>query len=158
MKNLFRALSCLIVVAVTTMAQQGGEPKLKPPALRPSGDMLVKALLAADNAQSKKEPSSAEDLKNLLEREIAKSAALPLTTTTQTPVEQGMKAGETFTFTAKGGMVVIDGAAYLRFDDTIYPMVGGGASGCFDPNTDAKVQKARMKFTEQLKTEQEKKN
>ncbi|MEO6724810.1 MAG: hypothetical protein ABIP14_05865 [Blastocatellia bacterium] len=158
MKNLFTVFSCLIVAAATAIAQQGGEPKLRPPALQPSGDMLVKALLAADNAQSKKEPSSAEDLKNLLEREIAKSAALPLATTTQTPVEQGMKAGETFTFTVKGGMVVIDGAVYLRFGDAIYPMVGGGASGCFDPNTDAKVQKARMKFTEQLKTEQEKKD
>ena len=64
MKNLFRVFSCLIVAAITAIAQQSGEPRLKPPALQPSGDRLVKALLAADNAQSKKETSSAEEAVN----------------------------------------------------------------------------------------------
>lgn len=152
MKNLFRVFLCLLLAAATAMAQQGGEPKPKPPVMQPSGDILVKALLVADSAQNKKDPVPAEDLKKLLEREIAKSAALPLTTTTQMSVRQVAKFEEN---TVKSGMVVIDGAVYLRFGDTIYPMVGGGASGCFDPDALAKWQKARIKFAAQVKVEQE---
>ena len=155
MKNLFKVFSCLMLATATAMAQQGSESKPKPPAMQPSGDVLVKALLVSDSAQNKKDLPPVEELKKLLEREIAKSAALPFTTTAQTPVVQRAKFGEASTSTVKGGMIVIDGAVYLRFDDAIYPMIGGGASGCFDPDAEARWQKARMKFAAQVKVEQE---
>ena len=74
-----------------------------------------------------------------------------------------LKPGDKFSSITSGDlsgnlMVLIDGAVYYRFGGTIYPMQGGGASGCFDPNVDARIQKARMKFAEQSKAEQEKKD
>ena len=67
MKNLFGVLSCLIVAVAVAMAQQGGESKSQPPALQPTGEVLVKALLAADKAQSKRETPSMEELKKTIQ-------------------------------------------------------------------------------------------
>ena len=156
-KNLLKVLSCLIITAVIAVAQQGSESKSQPPALQPSGEVLVKALLAADNSQTKKESSSAEELKKTIDQEIAKSVASSLTSSTQNPTRKILKPGDKFSsITSDNLMVLIDGAVYYRFGGTIYPMQGGGASGCFDPNVDARIQKARMKFAEQSKAEQEK--
>src|SRR5262245_55034970 len=52
MKNLFGVLSCLIAAVAVAMGQQDGESKSQPNALQPTGEVLVKALLAADNAQN----------------------------------------------------------------------------------------------------------
>jgi len=160
MKNLVRIFLCLVAAVVTAMAQQNGESKsssqVLPPGGQPAAEALVRALLAADTAQNKQERLPVEELKKLVEREIAKSAALPLVTSTKAPVTQGLKGESPDTVTIKTGMIVIEGAVYIRFGDTIYPMVGGGASGCFDPDAEARVQKARQKFAGQLKTEQEK--
>ncbi len=137
MTYLFGVFLCLSVVV-----QQGSEPK-PTPSVQPSSDVLVRALLAADSAQNKLEKASAEELKTLIDREIVKSA---------TQVADLKKKGEPQTTDL---MVLIDGAVYLKFGDTIYPMPGGGASGCFDSNAATKLEQARLKFAEQLKTEKE---
>ncbi|HMV85913.1 MAG TPA: hypothetical protein PLD20_18935 [Blastocatellia bacterium] len=137
MTYLFGVFLCLSVVA-----QQGSEPK-PAPSVQPSSDVLVRALLAADGAQNKTEKTSAEELKTMIEREIAKSAM---------QASELKKKGELQT---SDPMVLIDGAVYLKFGNTIYPMPGGGASGCFDPNAATKLEQARLKFVEQLKTEKE---
>jgi len=153
MKNLLIAFLYLAVTVTSAMAQEREEPKASsqsaPFSGQPSSEALVKALLAADAVQGKQASFSVEGLKKLVEREIAKSAALPLLVSTQTPVTQNLKGMETDSFTVKNGLTVIDGAVYLQFGGTIYPMNGGGASGCFDPDASARLQQARMKFAEQ---------
>jgi len=158
MKNLLGVLSCLIAAAALAMAQQGGESKAQPPGLQPAGEVLVKALLAADNAQKRREAPSAEDLRKTIDREIARLAAGPLTPTPQTAGRRPPKPTDRPSLAAPldSLMVLIDGAVYYRFDGMIYPAPGGGASGCFAADAEAKVQKARIKFAEQLKAEQEK--
>jgi hypothetical protein len=157
MKNLFRVFSCLIIAAATAMGQQGSQSKPKPSALQQTGDVLVKALLAADSAQSKKESSSAEALKKTIDQEIAKTVVSSFAWSTQIPTRRILKPEDRVSIlTANDLMVLINGAVYYRFDGTIYPMPGGGASGCFDPNVDERVQKARMKFVEQSQAAQKK--
>lgn len=51
-------------------------------------------------------------------------------------------------------MIMIDGALYFRADDTIYPIPGGGASGCFEVNpleSRARVERARAAFAKTQK-------
>ena len=138
-------LGMVLCLSLAVAAQQSGDSKTaSPPApsnAQPSGDMLVKALLAAEGAQNKTEKISTEELKATLDREIAVSLA---------QAADLRKPGGLQTVTP---LVLIDGAVYLKFGDTIYPMPGGGASGCFDPNAATKLQQARLKFAEQAKTE-----
>lgn len=150
MKNLFGVFFCLLAAVI---AQQGGESKSSsqpaPSSIEPSSDVLVRALLAADRAQSKQEKFPAEELKTLIDREIAKSATLPSA--------QVADAGQGIRLPPDDLMVTIDGAVYLKFGGTIYPMPGGGASGCFDPNSLARLEQARLKYAEQRKSEESKK-
>ncbi len=153
MKNLFGVFLCLFITAGAAMAQQSNESKSQPPALQPSSKMLVKALLAADRTQNKKKTPSVEELKKTIDEEIAKSAV----SSSQTPARQILNPGDKLPIlTSDKLMIMVDGAIYYRFGGTIYPVPGGGASGCFDPEMEAKIQKARMKFAEQFKAEQEK--
>lgn len=149
MKNLFGVFFCLFAAVAV---QQAGESKSPgppaPPSIQPSeqpsgqpaSDVLVRALLAAEKAQNKQEKLPAEELKTMIDREIAKSAT------------QVTDSGESLRIQANDLMVIIDGAVYLKFGGTIYPMPGGGASGCFDPNSAAKLDQARLKFAEQNKS------
>src|SRR5262249_15576075 len=114
-----------------------------------------KALLAADHTQNKRETPSLEELKKAIDREIVKSAAFA--SSPQISPKQAPTPKDKFPFaTLDNQMLLIDGAVYYRFDDTIYPVPGGGASGCFDPDAAAKVHRARMKFAAQNQTGQRK--
>jgi hypothetical protein len=147
MKHLSGIFLCLITAVL--MTQQEGQSKSTnqaPPSVQPGTDLLVRALLAADTAQNKQEKPPVEDLKTVIDREIAKSA----TQVAELKMPGDHQAGDP--------LVLIDGAVYLKFGGTIYPMPGGGASGCFDPNSSAKLQQARLKFAEQVKTEPPRKN
>ncbi|HEX9003461.1 MAG TPA: hypothetical protein VGB07_26370 [Blastocatellia bacterium] len=150
MKNLFGVFFCLLAAVA---AQQAGESKSPgqpaPPSAEPSADILVRALLAADKVRNKQEKLPAEELKTLINREIAKSATLPSV--------QMADARQGIGFQAEDLMVTIDGAVYLKFGGTIYPMPGGGASGCFDPNSTARLEQARLKFAGQAKSDSGKK-
>jgi hypothetical protein len=146
-KHLVGMFLCLIGIVA---AQQGGESKPPaPPGVQPAANVLVRAMLAADKARNKQEAPSTEDLKRVIDREIAKSVALPATQTDRFKSTGEGKADDL--------MVVIDGAVYLKFGGTVYPMPGGGASGCFDPNSSARVEQARLKYAEQNKSEPGKK-
>lgn len=138
-------LGMVLCLSLAVTARQSGDSKpTTPPApsnVPPAGDKLVKALLAADGAQNKTEKISAEELKAMLDREIAVSLA------------QAADLRKPGGLQTVNSLVLIDGAVYLKFGDTIYPMPGGGASGCFDPNAATKLQQARLKFAEQAKTE-----
>jgi hypothetical protein len=148
MKNLLRVLSCLIAAVTVAMAQQSGESRPQSSGLRPTGDVLVRALLAADHAQNKREMPSVEELKRAIDQEIVKSAAFA--SSSQISSKQAPTPKDKFPFaTLDNQMLLIDGAVYYRFDDTIYPVPGGGASGCFDPDAADKVHRARMKFAAQ---------
>lgn len=150
MNNLFGVFFCLLAAVA---AQQSGESKSPgqpaPHSAEPSADILVRALLAADKVRNKQEKLPAEELKTLINREIAKSATLPSV--------QMADAGQGIGFQAEDLMVTIDGAVYLKFGGTIYPMPGGGASGCFDPNSTARLEQARLKFAGQAKSDSGKK-
>lgn len=150
MKHLFGVFICLFAVIAV---QQGGESKSSSqpalPSTEPSGDILVRALLAADKVRNKPGNLPAEELKTLIDREIAKSAALPAV--------QMATARKNTGFQADDLLVTIDGAVYLKFNGTIYPMPGGGASGCFDPNSTARLEQARLKFARQTKSDSGKK-
>jgi hypothetical protein len=159
MKNLFGILLYLIAATAVAAAQQDGESKSQPPALQPTGEVLVKALLAAGNAQNKRETPSAEKLKKTIDQEIAKSATAPFTSTPQNPATRTPQSGGKLPYlTLDNQMILIDGAVYFRFGDTIYPVSGGGASGCFDPNSATRLQQARIKFAGQNKADHEKKD
>lgn len=140
-------LGMVLCLSLAVTAQQSGDSKpASPPApsnAQPASDMLVKALLGAEGAQHKTEKISVEELKAMLDREIAISLA---------QAADLRKPGGLQTATP---LVLIDGAVYLKFGDTIYPMPGGGASGCFDPNAATKLEQARLKFAEQLKIEKD---
>jgi len=155
MRNLLRVLSCLIAAAAVAMAQQGGESKAQSSGFQPAGDVLVKALLAADHRQNKRESPSVEELKRAIDQEIVKSAAFA--SPAQASSKQTLTPRDKFPFaTPDNQMLLIDGAVYYRFDDTVYPVPGGGASGCFDPDAAAKVHRARMKFAAQNQAGQRK--
>ncbi len=49
---------------------------------------------------------------------------------------------------AAGSIVVVEGAVYLTAGDTIIPMPGGGASGCFNPTSETagRVERAKAKY------------
>jgi hypothetical protein len=155
MQNLLRVLSCLIAAAAVAMAQQSGESKPQSSGLQPTGDVLVKALLAADHAQNKRETPSVEELKKAIDQEIVKSAAFAFSS--QISLQPVPASKDNFPFARLDNqMLLIDGAVYYRFDGTIYPVPGGGASGCFDPDAAAKVHRARMKFAAQNQAGQRK--
>jgi hypothetical protein len=150
MKHLFGVFFCLLAFVAV---QQGGDSKSSsqpaPLSAEPSGDILVRALLAADKVRNKQEKLPADELKTLIDREIAKSAAVPAVQMATVRKNAGFQTDDL--------MVTIDGAVYLKFGGTIYPMPGGGASGCFDPNSTARLEQARLKFAGQAKSDSGKK-
>ena len=150
MKYLTGISVCLMIAVSWAIAQQEAPPK-PTPSIQPTAEALMKA---ADRAQAKHDEASAEELKKFVEREIAKSAVLPVTTSGQAPVTQTpAKQSQASIPELISNMVFIDGAVYLRIGDSILPLPGGGASGCFSVSseTDAKVQSAKAKFAEMQK-------
>ena len=158
MKYLCGICLWLTIAVPAFVAKQDPQPK-QTPSIQPTAEALMRAQAAADKAQTKHEQSSTEELKKLVEREIAKSAARPVTTTVQEPVsfaalpEQAKDVQAEF----KIGMVVIDGAVYIRSGNSILPMIG---SECFltQEEADAKKQRAKAKFAEMIKAEPVKKD
>lgn len=154
MKSLIGIYTCLILAFA---AQQEAPPK---PSIQPTAETLMKAQAANEKAQAKRDEAATEELKKLVEREIAKSAALPMTTSVQESVTQtSTKPSRSSVAELMANLVVIDGAVYMRIGDSIAPMPGGGASGCFSAagENDVKVQNAKAKFAEMLKAESVKK-
>jgi hypothetical protein len=47
-----------------------------------------------------------------------------------------------------GSLLLIEGALYMPVGNTVLPVPGGGASGCFDPGTDSatRVERAKARF------------
>lgn len=164
MQYRLRIILCLlaafaIATFATSAAQQSGESKsasqTQPLTIQPTAEVLRKAQTAADKVQNKQDSLSAEELKKMIDREVSKAATLPAPAPAQLPVSQPTKAEGTIQTAASSNLVVIDGAVYIRFNDTIVPMTGGGASGCFSDSTEtsAKIEQAKLKFAERLKAE-----
>lgn len=143
MKYLLGIFACLVIVVTVVAAQQEAPPKTTP-SIQPTAEALLKAQAAADKAQTKHEEASTEELKKLVEREIAKSAALPVTTTVQQTINPPVLVKDQ---NPGFRMVVIDGVVYLRMGNSIVPMIG---SGCFltQEERDTKLQRAQAKFAE----------
>ncbi|MFN0107422.1 MAG: hypothetical protein ACKVZH_01095 [Blastocatellia bacterium] len=150
MKYLLSIFACLMVAVSAATAQQ--EPPKPTPSIQPTAEALMKAQANTDKAMAKHDEASVEELKKFVEREIAKSAALPVTITVQEPLKPEIpKTSITFST----GMVVIDGAVYIHIGNVIVPMAGGGASGCFSlpEENAARIQRAQAKFAEINKTQ-----
>ncbi|MBP6824009.1 MAG: hypothetical protein KA368_20850 [Acidobacteria bacterium] len=154
MKHLFGICACLVIAVGAVAAQQDAPPPKPTPSIQPTAEALMKAQAAADKALAKPDESFVEELKKLVEREIAKSAALPVTTTVQEPVKQTVppETLQGLKQEIKTGLVVIDGAVYMRIGTSIVAMPG---SECFLPEAEITVrrQRAKAKFAEILKAE-----
>ncbi|MBS1789940.1 MAG: hypothetical protein JST85_19610 [Acidobacteria bacterium] len=155
MKYLFGVFAMLVFAVVAVAAQQNPPPK-QAPSIQPTAEALMKAQSAADKSQAKNDQPFAEELKQLVEREIAKSAALPVTTTMQQPVKQTLPLAPELSNDTQFKMIVIDGVVYVRVGNSVLPMAG---SGCFltQEEIDVKTQRAQAKFAEMNKAEPVKK-
>lgn len=156
MKYVFGVYACLVIVVVCVAAQQEPPPK-QTPSIQPTAEALLKAQAAAEKAQTKREEPSTEALKKMVEREIAKSAGLPLATTVQEPIEPIVPSKPAQDQQPESKVVVIDGTVYVRMGMTILPMAG---SGCFltQEENDARTKRAQAKFAEMNKLEPAKKD
>lgn len=141
MKYLF-GLCLIFALAGLAVAQQ----EKTTPSIQPTAEALMKAQANNDKAQKQQEAST-EELKKFVEREIAKSAALPVATSVQDPITLTIKNQA---LTTANNMVVIDGVVYLSVGSIIRPMIG---SGCFltQEEINAKTQSAQAKFAEMNK-------
>ncbi|MEK7830854.1 MAG: hypothetical protein AAB401_07200 [Acidobacteriota bacterium] len=141
MKHLLGICACLFIATW----QQEAPPK-PAPSIQPTAEALMKAQTAADKALAKRDEDSTEELKKLVEREIAKSAALPVTTTVQEPVKLTVK------LEFKTSVMMVDGSPYLRIGNIVVAMPG---SECFLPEdvSAARFQRAQAKLTELMKAE-----
>lgn len=155
MKYLPGILLCLLVPGGIAVAQQNGElaksTSEAPSGIQPSSQVLVRALLAADKAAGPPEEPSIETLKEIIEREIIKSVSLPFAIPAGGSQAQSPGFERIFAAPVPDPLVVIDGAVYFKFGGTVYPMNGGGASGCFDSEAPIKLRQARAKFAAQNK-------
>lgn len=156
MKYVLGVCACLVIAVACVAAQQEPPPK-QTPSIQPTAEALLKAQAAAEKAQAKREEPSTEALKKLVEREIAKSAGLPVTTIEQTellPITVSEPSPEQ---KPESKIVVIDGTVYVRMGMTILPMAG---SGCFltQEESDARTKRAQAKFAEMNKAEPVKKD
>ncbi len=158
MKYVLGIYACLVIAVVCATAQQEPPPK-QTPSIQPTAEALMKAQAAVDKAHTKRDEPFAEELKKLVDREIAKSAALPVMTTVQEPIKQTVlpDSSKDSALEWKTGLVVIDGVVYLRMGKTVLPMPG---SGCFSTQeeNDARTQRAQAKFAEMSKLEPVKKD
>jgi hypothetical protein len=153
MKYLLGIFTCLVIAVAVVTAQQETPPK-PTPSIQPTAEALMKAQAAADKAKTRRDEPLAEELKKLVQREIAKSAALPVTTTVQEPVKQTVQpeTPSRLKMEFKTGLVMVDGTAYMRIGNIIVSMPG---SECFLPEAEsaARLQRAHAKFAEIMKTE-----
>lgn len=120
MKSLIGIYTCLILAFA---AQQEAPPK---PSIQPTAETLMKAQAANEKAQAKRDEAATEELKKLVEREIAKSAALPVTTSVQEPIQPSKSSIPIPGL--KTEMIFVDGGAYMRIGNVIVAMAG---SECF---------------------------
>lgn len=140
MKDTLRIVLCIAALCTFAAAQQNRELKNQPPAIQPTAESLMKALAAADKAQGHKDEQSVEELKKTIEREIARSVsqpvAIPMEETTPEPSpDRLVQSVEEFRI-----LPLIDGKLYIKLGDSILPLVGAGARGCF--SIPAKIEKA----------------
>lgn len=153
MKYLLGIYACLVLAVAVAAAQQEAPPK-PTPSIQPTAEALMKAQAATDKALAKRDEASTEELKKMVEREIAKSAALPVTTTVQEPVKLAIQPEvlSRLKLEIKSGLVMVDGTAYMRIGNIIVPMPG---SECFLPEdvSAARLQRAQAKLAEIMKTE-----
>lgn len=153
MKYLTGICVCLIAAFSLAVAQQESPPK-PTPSIQPTAETLMKA---ADKAQPKREEASTEELKKFVEREIAKSAALPVMTTVQEPIKPVASSEllKDLNLNLKTMMVYVEGGAYMKIGDVVVALAG---SECFltEEEVIARRQRVQAKFAEMKKVEQAK--
>jgi len=134
MKYLIGICLCLLPgISFAAVPQSGAVKPRRPapvPAIQPTAQALMKSEFGGDK-EGNREDQSVEELKKTIEREIAKSAALPVATSIQEITAQTIPPRPVPELTRPYNLLVIDGALYVKFGDTIIPISGGGASGCF---------------------------
>lgn len=150
MKYLTGICICLLSLFSLAAAQQEAPPK-PTPSIQPTAETLMKA---ADKTQTKREEASAEELKKFVEREIAKSAALPVTTTVQEPIQPAVppRSLKDLKLDWKAGIIYVEGGMYMKIGDVIVAMAG---SECFltEEEVLARRQRVQAKFAEMQKAE-----
>jgi hypothetical protein len=150
MKYLTGAFACLLIAVSWATAQQETPPKTTP-SIQPTAETLMKA---ADKTQTKREEVSSEELKKFVEREIAKAAALPVTTTIQEPIKPTVStdALKDLKLDTKISMIFVEGGAYMRIGNMIVAMAG---SECFLSEEEVVARRLRVqaKFAEMEKAE-----
>jgi len=124
MKYLIKILSALLSLCVIAPAQQKEvtNPQQQQPAIDPTADLLMKSLW------QKPAPKTDE-----------KGESKPVVTPPGTYIPP-----------LNTNIVVLGGVAYMVLGDKLVPMIGGGASGCFDPNgekTTEKIKKAQDQWS-----------
>lgn len=144
----------IVMLAFSWAAAQQDAPPKPTPSIQPTAEALMKA---ADKAQTKREDASAEELKKFVEREIAKSAALPVTTTVQEPIQPTIPSDllKDLKLDTKFTMIYVEGGAYMRIGNMVVAMAG---SECFltEEEVVARRQRVQAKFAEMQKAEQAK--
>ncbi|MCI0660721.1 MAG: hypothetical protein L0220_06580 [Acidobacteria bacterium] len=124
MRYLIKILSALLSLSVIAPAQQkeAAGPPQQQPAIDPTGNLLMRSIM--------QKPSPKSDEMGESKPVVASpDPSIPSMTT---------------------NIVVIGDAAYIVIGDKLVPMIGGGASGCFDSNgeqTQAKIEKAQDQWS-----------
>ncbi len=141
----------IVMLAFSWTAAQQDVPPKPTPSIQPTAEALMKA---ADKTQTKREDASAEELKKFVEREIAKSAALPVTTTVQEPIQPAVppRVLKDLKLDWKAGIIYVEGGMYMKIGDVIVAMAG---SECFltEEEVVARRQRVQAKFAEMQKAE-----
>jgi hypothetical protein len=123
------------------------------------GILLIAFALCGDaTAQQKNDPQTNLELRAKIESLIKSQSQQPVPTNDDrievelTRKPKITRIGTSFPYSIS--TVVIEGAVFTAIGDTLIPMPGGGASGCFDPNgaaTAAKLERARAEWAKLLK-------
>jgi hypothetical protein len=123
------------------------------------GILLIAFTVCANaTAQQKNDPQNSPDIRAKIESLMKSQSQQPLPTNDD-KVEVEL-VGKPRIFEIRGSFpfsistVVIEGAVFTAIGDTLIPMPGGGASGCFDPDgaaTAAKLERARAEWAKLLK-------
>lgn len=121
MKTLLGILIVASSIGATATAQQNNDQQISPN-LRAKIEALVKA------RSQEPVPTSDDKIEGGLVRKQGTSAGL-----------------------FSGSIIVIEGAVYTSIGDMLMPLPGGGASGCFDPNAAAKIERARAEWAKRQK-------
>lgn len=148
MKYLIGIYTCLVLAFA---AQQEIPPK---PSIQPTAEALMKAQAANEKAQSKRDDVTAEELKKMVEREIAKSASLPVTTTVQEPVKPTATPDllKDVKLDSQTMMIYVEGGAYMRIGNVVVALAG---SECFltEEEVLARRKRVQAKFDEMQKAD-----